>query len=156
MADDKQSGSLIFQEQEVSGDAMQGMNDLAAKIADMDIRIESIKQELEECEKFRSNLSDELMKLMQSYGLDEFKGSSGRVKIESRWAASISEANSEVAFPWLRSLGLGSHIKTRESIHHTTLSAEVKRLVESGDVSLDTLKSKGVGLVIKEKVKVSK
>ena len=79
--------------------------------------------------------------ILDEYGLAEATLATGeRVTLPTKLFVSISEANQEAAFKWLREHDLGDIIKTitKTAVHPSTLRAQVRELLEAGvDVPQD-------------------
>ena len=103
-------------DQEQVIDKTENINKLADKIQEMQAiqsAIESDEQQLKQKKKHLGNLSEEIIPTMLSeMGLSFLKLADGSsVEVKTNYSASITQANKEKAFNWLRQNGLGDIIK---------------------------------------------
>ena len=116
------SGSINFEEDQQ--DAMTKTEHIQS-LADQVERLEGVSSEIEEAEsrikllkKKRDHISGEVIPTMMSeMGLAELKLHDGsHLKVSTSYRATITEANKEAAFNWLRNNGLGDIIKNEISV----------------------------------------
>ena len=103
-------------DQEQVIDKTTNINKLADKIQEMQAiqsAIESDEQQLKQKKKHLENLSGEVIPTMLSeMGLSFLKLQDGSsVEVKTNYSATITQANKEKAFNWLRQNGLGDIIK---------------------------------------------
>ena len=103
-------------DQEQVIDKTTNINKLADKIQEMQAiqsAIESDEQQLKQKKKHLGNLSEEVIPTMLSeMGLSFLKLADGSsVEVKTNYSATITQANKEKAFNWLRQNGLGDIIK---------------------------------------------
>ena len=116
------SGSIDFEKDQQ--DAMKKTDNIQS-LADQVERLEAMQQQLEiqedaikEKKKQIQHLSGEVIPTMMSeMGLAELKLQDGsHLKVSTSYRATITEANKEAAFNWLRNNGLGDIIKNEISV----------------------------------------
>ena len=103
-------------DQEQVIDKTTNINKLADKIQEMQAiqsAIESDEQQLKQKKKHLENLSGEVIpKMLSEMGLSFLKLADGSsVEVKTNYSATITQANKEKAFNWLRQNGLGDIIK---------------------------------------------
>jgi hypothetical protein len=108
-------------DQEQVIDKTTNINKLADKIQEMQAiqsAIESDEQQLKQKKKHLENLSGEVIPTMLSeMGLSFLKLADGSsVEVKTNYSATITQANKEKAFNWLRENGLGDIIKNEISV----------------------------------------
>ena len=108
-------------DQEQVIDKTTNINKLADKIQEMQAiqsAIESDEQQLKQKKKYLENLSGEVIPTMLSeMGLSFLKLQDGSsVEVKTNYSATITQANKEKAFNWLRENGLGDIIKNEISV----------------------------------------
>ena len=108
-------------DQEQVIDKTTNINKLADKIQEMQAiqsAIESDEQQLKQKKKHLENLSGEVIPTMLSeMGLSFLKLQDGSsVEVKTNYSATITQANKEKAFNWLRENGLGDIIKNEISV----------------------------------------
>ena len=111
------SGSINFEEDQQ--DAMdktkniQSLADQVQMLEGLHKRIETGESSIKELKKEYQRISGEVIPTMMSeMGLSELKLSDGsHLKVSTTYRATITEANKETAFNWLRDNGLGDIIK---------------------------------------------
>ena len=108
-------------DQEQVIDKTTNINKLADKIQEMQAiqsAIESDEQQLKQKKKHLENLSGEVIPTMLSeMGLSFLKLQDGSsVEVKTNYSATITQANKEAAFNWLRENGLGDIIKNEISV----------------------------------------
>ena len=116
------SGSIDFEKDQQ--DAMKKTDNIQS-LADQVERLEAMQQQLEiqedaikEKKKQIQHVSGEVIPTMMSeMGLAELKLQDGsHLKVSTSYRATITEANKEAAFNWLRNNGLGDIIKNEISV----------------------------------------
>jgi DNA polymerase II small subunit/DNA polymerase delta subunit B len=116
-------------------DAMRKTDNIQS-LADQVEKLESLQNRLELQEENMKNLKSEIQKvsgdiiptMMSEMGLAEIKLQDGsHLKVSTSYRATITEANKEAAFNWLRNNGLGDIIRKEE-----TLKALVRERIEAG------------------------
>jgi ABC-type phosphate transport system auxiliary subunit len=92
---------------------IQSLADQVERLEDFDFSIKNTEEQLKELKKRRDHLSGEVIPTMMSeMGLAELKLHDGsHLKVSTTYRATITEANKETAFNWLRENGLGDIIK---------------------------------------------
>ena len=115
-------GSIDFEADQQ--DAMKKTEGISS-LADQVERLEGVSSEIEDAEarlkllkKKRDHISGEVIPTMMSeMGLAELKLHDGsHLKVSTSYRATITEANKEAAFNWLRNNGLGDIIKNEISV----------------------------------------
>ena len=99
----------------------EGIGSLADQVERLELcddRIADIENDLKMMKKKRDHISGEVIPTMMSeMGLAELKLSDGsHLKVSTTYRATITEANKETAFNWLRDNGLGDIIKNEISV----------------------------------------
>ena len=99
----------------------EGIGSLADQVERLELcddRIADIENDLKMMKKKRDHISGEVIPTMMSeMGLAELKLQDGsHLKVSTSYRATITEANKEAAFNWLRSNGLGDIIKNEISV----------------------------------------
>ena len=94
-------------------DNIQSLADQVERLEDFDFAIKNTEEQLKEMKKRRDHISGEVIPTMMSeMGLAELKLHDGsHLKVSTSYRATITEANKEAAFNWLRENGLGDIIK---------------------------------------------
>jgi len=94
-------------------DNIRSLADQVERLEDFDFSIKNTEEQLKELKKRRDHLSGEVIPTMMSeMGLAELKLHDGsHLKVSTSYRATITEANKESAFNWLRENGLGDIIK---------------------------------------------
>jgi ABC-type phosphate transport system auxiliary subunit len=94
-------------------DNIQSLADQVQRLEDFDFSIKNTEEQLKELKKRRDHVSGEVIPTMMSeMGLAELKLHDGsHLKVSTTYRATITEANKETAFNWLRENGLGDIIK---------------------------------------------
>jgi ABC-type phosphate transport system auxiliary subunit len=94
-------------------DNIQSLADQVERLEDFDFSIKNTEEQLKELKKRRDHISGEVIPTMMSeMGLAELKLHDGsHLKVSTTYRATITEANKETAFNWLRENGLGDIIK---------------------------------------------
>ena len=97
---------------------VQSLADQVERLELCDDRIADIENDLKMMKKKRDHISGEVIPTMMSeMGLAELKLHDGsHLKVSTSYRATISEANKEAAFNWLRENGLGDIIKNEISV----------------------------------------
>ena len=92
---------------------IQSLADQVERLEDFDFSIKNTEEQLKELKKRRDHISGEVIPTMMSeMGLAELKLHDGsHLKVSTTYRATITEANKETAFNWLRENGLGDIIK---------------------------------------------
>ena len=92
--------------------------DQVTRLEDFEFSIKNTEEQLKEMKKRRDHLSGEVIPTMMSeMGLAELKLHDGsHLKVSTTYRATITEANKEAAFNWLRNNGLGDIIKNEISV----------------------------------------
>ena len=93
-------------------DNIQSLADQVERLEDFDFSIKNTEEQLKELKR-RDHISGEVIPTMMSeMGLAELKLHDGsHLKVSTTYRATITEANKETAFNWLRENGLGDIIK---------------------------------------------
>ena len=88
---------------------------VATDIAEVDVEIQKLKEELKQKEDYRTKLSEEVLpSLFSEVGLTEVKLSDGRkVKVSEYYRAAIKVENRDAAYTWLRNNGFGDLVKNQ-------------------------------------------
>ena len=99
-------------------DNIQSLADQVERLELCDDRIADIENDLKMMKKKRDHISGEVIPTMMSeMGLAELKLHDGsHLKVSTSYRATITEANKEAAFNWLRVNGLGDIIKNEISV----------------------------------------
>ena len=97
---------------------IQSLADQVERLELCDDRIADIENDLKMMKKKRDHISGEVIPTMMSeMGLAELKLHDGsHLKVSTSYRATITEANKEMAFNWLRENGLGDIIKNEISV----------------------------------------
>ena len=97
---------------------VQSLADQVERLELCDDRIADIENDLKMMKKKRDHISGEVIPTMMSeMGLAELKLHDGsHLKVSTTYRATITEANKEAAFNWLRNNGLGDIIKNEISV----------------------------------------
>ena len=92
---------------------VQSLADQVERLEGVASSIEQVEEQLKELKKKRDYISGEVIPTMMSeMGLAELKLHDGsHLKVSTSYRATITEANKEAAFNWLRDNGLGDIIK---------------------------------------------
>ena len=116
------SGSIDFEKDQQDAmkktEGIQSLADQVERLELCDDRIADIENDLKMMKKKRDHISGEVVPTMMSeMGLSELKLEDGsRLKVSTSYRATITEANKEAAFNWLRNNGLGDIIKNEISV----------------------------------------
>ena len=122
MTIDVTSNTINFEEDQQ--DAMKKTEGIQS-LADQVEKLESLQKQLEDQENNVKGLKSEIQKvsgdiiptMMSEMGLAELKLHDGsHLKVSTSYRATITEANKEAAFNWLRENGLGDIIKNEISV----------------------------------------
>ena len=99
-------------------DGVQSLADQVERLETCDDRIADLENDLKMMKKKRDHISGEVIPTMMSeMGLAELKLQDGsHLKVSTSYRATITEANKEAAFTWLRNNGLGDIIKNEISV----------------------------------------
>ena len=99
-------------------DNIQSLADQVEKLEDLNVRLEAQEQIIKDTKKQIERLSGEVIpNMMSEMGLSELKLQDGsHLKVSTSYKASITEANKEMAFNWLRENGLGDIIKNEINV----------------------------------------
>ena len=99
-------------------EGIQSLADQVERLELCDDRIADIENDLKMMKKKRDHISGEVIPTMMSeMGLAELKLHYGsHLKVSTSYRATITEANKEAAFNWLRNNGLGDIIKNEISV----------------------------------------
>ena len=99
-------------------DNIQSLADQVERLEGVDSEIEDTESRLKLLKKKRDHISGEIIPTMMSeMGLAELKLHDGsHLKVSTSYRATITEANKEAAFNWLRENGLGDIIKNEISV----------------------------------------
>ena len=97
---------------------IQSLADQVERLESLNKRIETSEQNLKDLKKAYQHISGEVIPTMMSeMGLAELKLQDGsHLKVSTSYRATITEANKEAAFTWLRNNGLGDIIKNEISV----------------------------------------
>ena len=96
-------------------DNMGKIGAVATDIAETEIEIANLKEQLKKKEDYKTKLSEEVLpSLFSEVGLTEVKLSDGRkVKVSEYYRAAIKVENREAAYTWLRNNGFGDLVKNQ-------------------------------------------
>ena len=99
-------------------EGVQSLADQVERLEGVDSEIEDAESRLKLLKKKRDHISGEVIPTMMSeMGLAELKLHDGsHLKVSTSYRATITEANKEAAFNWLRNNGLGDIIKNEISV----------------------------------------
>ena len=99
-------------------EGIQSLADQVERLETCDDRIADLENDLKMMKKKRDHISGEVIPTMMSeMGLAELKLHDGsHLKVSTSYRATITEANKEAAFNWLRENGLGDIIKNEISV----------------------------------------
>ena len=99
-------------------EGIQSLADQVERLEGVDSEIEDAESRLKLLKKKRDHISGEVIPTMMSeMGLAELKLHDGsHLKVSTSYRATITEANKEEAFNWLRNNGLGDIIKNEISV----------------------------------------
>ena len=99
-------------------DNIQSLADQVEKLEELQSRLETQEQIMKDTKKQIERISGEVIPTMMSeMGLAELKLQDGsHLKVSTSYRATITEANKEEAFNWLRNNGLGDIIKNEISV----------------------------------------
>ena len=126
-------------------DNIQSLADQVEKLEDLQKRLELQEDNLKNTKKQIDHLSGEVIPTMMSeMGLSHLKLMDGSsVDVKPNYSASISIANREAAFGWLRNNGLGDIIKNEISVsfgrNEDNKAADYANLAESHGLYLQLL-----------------
>ena len=97
---------------------IQSLADQVERLEGLNKRIETSEQNLKDLKKAYQHISGEVIPTMMSeMGLAELKLQDGsHLKVATSYRATITEANKEAEFTWLRNNGLGDIIKNEISV----------------------------------------
>ena len=97
---------------------IQSLADQVERLESVATDIDAAEQKLKDLKKKRDHISGEVIPTMMSeMGLAELKLHDGsHLKVSTSYRATITEANKESAFNWLRNNGLGDIIKNEISV----------------------------------------
>jgi len=110
---------LVKQMQEdatsIPEDNMGKIGAVATDIAETEIEISNLKEQLKKKEDYKTKLSEEVLpSLFSEVGLSELKLSDGRkIKVSEYYRAAIKVENREAAYTWLRNNGFGDLVKNQ-------------------------------------------
>ena len=116
------SGSINFEEDQQDAmkktENIQSLADQVEKLEELQSRLQTQEQVMKDTKKQIERLSGEVIPTMMSeMGLAELKLQDGsHLKVSTSYRATITEANKEAAFNWLRNNGLGDIIKNEISV----------------------------------------
>ena len=96
-------------------DNMGKIGAVATDIAETEIEIANLKEQLKKKEDYNTKLSEEVLpSLFSEVGLSELKLSDGRkIKVSEYYRAAIKVENREAAYTWLRNNGFGDLVKNQ-------------------------------------------
>jgi hypothetical protein len=99
-------------------EGIQSLADQVERLEGVDSEIEDTESRLKLLKKKRDHISGDIIPTMMSeMGLAELKLHDGsHLKVSTSYRATITEANKEAAFNWLRNNGLGDIIKNEISV----------------------------------------
>ena len=99
-------------------DNIQSLADQVEKLEELQSRLQTQEQIMKDTKKQIERISGEVIPTMMSeMGLAELKLQDGsQLKVSTSYRATITEANKEEAFNWLRNNGLGDIIKNEISV----------------------------------------
>ena len=99
-------------------EGIQSLADQVERLETCDDRIADLENDLKMMKKKRDHISGDIIPTMMSeMGLSELKLQDGsHLKVSTSYRATITEANKEAAFNWLRENGLGDIIKNEISV----------------------------------------
>jgi len=97
---------------------IQSLADQVEKLEELQSRLQTQEQIMKDTKKQIERISGEVIPTMMSeMGLAELKLQDGsHLKVSTSYRATITEANKEAAFTWLRNNGLGDIIKNEISV----------------------------------------
>jgi ABC-type Fe3+-citrate transport system substrate-binding protein len=97
---------------------IQSLADQVEKLEELQSRLQTQEQVMKDTKKQIEKLSGDIIPTMMSeMGLAELKLQDGsHLKVSTSYRATITEANKEAAFNWLRNNGLGDIIKNEISV----------------------------------------
>ena len=97
---------------------IQSLADQVEKLEELQSRLQTQEQVMKDTKKQIERISGEVIPTMMSeMGLAELKLQDGsHLKVSTSYRATITEANKEAAFTWLRNNGLGDIIKNEISV----------------------------------------
>ena len=116
------SGSINFEEDQQDAmkktENIQSLADQVEKLEELQSRLQTQEQIMKDTKKQIERISGEVIPTMMSeMGLAELKLQDGsHLKVSTSYRATITEANKEAAFNWLRNNGLGDIIKNEISV----------------------------------------
>ena len=116
---------------------IQSLADQVERLEGLNKRIETSEQNLKDLKKAYQHISGEVIPTMMSeMGLAELRLQDGsHLKVATSYRATITEANKEAAFTWLRNNGLGDIIKNEISVsfgrNEDNKAADYANLAES-------------------------
>ena len=116
------SGSIDFEKDQQDAmkktDNIQSLADQVEKLEELQSRLQTQEQIMKDTKKQIERISGEVIPTMMSeMGLAELKLQDGsHLKVSTSYRATITEANKEEAFNWLRNNGLGDIIKNEISV----------------------------------------
>ena len=116
------SGSIDFEKDQQDAmkktDNIQSLADQVEKLEELQSRLQTQEQIMKDTKKQIERISGEVIPTMMSeMGLAELKLQDGsQLKVSTSYRATITEANKEEAFNWLRNNGLGDIIKNEISV----------------------------------------
>jgi Asp-tRNA(Asn)/Glu-tRNA(Gln) amidotransferase B subunit len=125
-------------------DNIQSLADQVEKLEDLNVRLEAQEQIIKDTKEQIERLSGEVIPTMMSeMGLSELKLQDGsHLKVSTSYKASITEANKEMAFNWLRENGLGDIIKNEINVsfgrNEDNKAAEYAELARSQGLTTNT------------------
>ena len=116
------SGSIDFEKDQQDAmrktENIQSLADQVEKLEELQSRLQTQEQIMKDTKKQIERISGEVIPTMMSeMGLAELKLQDGsHLKVSTSYRATITEANKEEAFNWLRNNGLGDIIKNEISV----------------------------------------
>jgi deoxyxylulose-5-phosphate synthase len=113
---------------------IQSLADQVSMLEGLHKRIETSENNIKDLKKEYQRISGEVIPTMMSeMGLAELKLQDGsHLKVSTTYRATITEANKETAFNWLRDKGHGFQPTQKMKVEPMTLKALVRERIEAG------------------------
>lgn len=112
---------------------------------------DALENKVKELNKKIKEMNDSLLPLMNAQGLNSFKNAAG-VTFYVNTATRASVKDPELAFPYMKKIGLDSLIK--RTVNAQSLSSSLKELIANGDVMVSDFESQGISVYIDESIRV--
>lgn len=130
----------------------QGLQTLSKDLANWRREKDRLEAELKTVEENIKKYNDDLLKVMQTEEIEKFTTPDGTFYINRATRARV--VNPDVAFGFLRNVGLGDLIK--EAVNAQSLSSAIKEQVSDGKFLLTDLENQGISVYVDESVRVRK